>query len=391
MILLNMKIDNICMFNNFEIDFTIDRLQGESIVGNERIKCAPKIKYKKLNIIMGGNATGKTTFGKVICEMENLLLGRPSSIIKKIYDKKKNSRCEILFVEGKYLFNYLLEVKQDQYIEKLKYTKLRKSKNLDSHKKYLEKEPSIETYNNVYSFEKDKVIISKVIDSFFEEEKSDFKLFFIKNFAYYFRFASFTENSINPNISDELLKETEKILKIIDNSIDSIRTIESTSLNNKDNDSIKEDDYYIVFKNGERVLVKESNPKNIKDNRLSQGTIEAIEMSYILKNLNSFPGTVYLDEQMAYMHTELSNNLILKLIESNKDSQIFITTHNENVLDLNVPIHSYTFFTRNDGVIDVVNPEKKLNKNDRNLKLYVQNNYFETYPELDDLWRNLDE
>lgn len=83
MILLNMKIDNICMFNNFEIDFTIDRLQGESIVGNERIKCAPNIKYKKLNIIMGGNATGKTTFGKVICEMENLLLGRPSSIIKK--------------------------------------------------------------------------------------------------------------------------------------------------------------------------------------------------------------------------------------------------------------------------------------------------------------------
>ena len=94
---------------------------------------------------------------------------------------------------------------------------------------------------------------------------------------------------------------------------------------------------------------------------------------------------------MAYMHTELSNDLILKLIESNKDSQIFITTHNENVLDLNVPIHSYTFFTRNDGVIGVVNPEKKLNKNDRNLKLYVQNNYFETYPELDDLWRNLDE
>ena len=283
MILLNMKIDNICMFNNFEIDFTIDRLQGESIVGNERIKCAPNIKYKKLNIIMGGNATGKTTFGKVICEMENLLLGRPSSIIKKIYDKKMDSSCEILFVEGKYLFNYLLEVKENKYIEKLKYTKLRKSKNLDSHKKYLEKEPSIETSNDVYSFEKDKLIISKVIDSFFEEEKSDFKLFFTKNFAYYFRFASFTENSINPNISDELLKETEKILKIIDNSIDSIRTIESTSLNNKDNDNIKEDDYYIVFKNGERVLVEESNPKNIKDNRLSQGTIEAIEMSYILK------------------------------------------------------------------------------------------------------------
>lgn len=388
MILLNMKIDNICMFNNFEIDFTIDRLQGESIVGNERIKCAPNIKYKKLNIIMGGNATGKTTFGKVICEMENLLLGRTSTIIKKIYDKKMDSSCEILFVEGKYLFNYLFEVKENKYIEKLKYTKLRKSKNLDSHKKYLEKEPSIETSNDVYSSEKDKVIISKVIDSFFKEEKSDFKLFFIKNFAYYFRFASFTENSINPNISDELLKDTEKILKIIDNSIDSIRTIESTSLNNKDDDNIKEDDYYIVFKNGERVLVEESNPKNIKDNRLSQGTIEAIEMSYILQNLNSFPGTVYLDEQMAYMHTELSNDLILKLIESNKDSQIFITTHNENVLDLNVPIHSYTFFTRNDGVIDVVNPEKKLNKNDRNLKLYVQNNYFETYPEIDDLWRD---
>ena len=228
--------------------------------------------------------------------------------------------------------------------------------------------------------------MSKVVDEKLKNEEVSFKVFFISRFSYYFRFASFTENSVPPNITEDLLKDTEKILKVIDNSIDSIRAIESKGLDKKDDSSVWEDDYYIVFKNGEQVLVEESNPKSIKDNRLSQGTIEAIEMSYILKNINYYPGTVYLDEQMAYMHTELSNDLILKLIESNQDSQLFITTHNENVLDLNVPIHSFTFLVRNNGKIEVVYPEKTLNKNDRKLKTYVQNNYFETYPELDGLW-----
>lgn len=389
MILLNIKIDNICMFRNFNADFTIDRLQGNSIVGSERLKNAPKIKYKKLNIIMGGNATGKTTFGKILCDVENLLVGRPCFLYNKIYDLEIPAIVEVLFAEGNYLFKYIVKINNNKFYEELSYTKFRKSYNIKEHLICLNKENTIKTKKEIVSTDKnDKKIflVSNIIDNKFEPKKTSFHSYFTKNFAYYFRFASFTENSINPELSKELLKETEKILKIIDNSIDSIRVVESKSLDNEENDNFKESDYYIIFKNGERVLVEDSNPKTIKDNRLSQGTIEAIEMSYILNNLNSFPGTVYLDEQMAYMHTELSNSLILKIIESNKNSQIFITSHNENVLDLNIPIHSYTFFTRNDGEIDIVNPEKKLNKNDRKLKSYVQNNYFETYPELDALW-----
>lgn len=386
MILLNMKIDNLCMFDKFNIDFTINRLQGESIVGYERVKLAPEIKFKKLNIIMGGNATGKTTFGKILCRMENLLMGRPSDLINMIYNRELPSNCEMLFVEDKYLFKYCIEINKEKYVEKLKYTKLRKTKNLNDHIKYLEKEKLYEVTGDLVSSGKDPAIMSKVVDEKLEIEEVSFKAFFISRFCYYFRFASFTDNSVQPNITEDLLKDTEKILKVIDNSIDSIRAIESKGLDNKDDLSVWEDDYYIVFKNGEQILVEESNPKSIKDNRLSQGTIEAIEMSYILKNINHYPGTVYLDEQMAYMHTELSNDLILKLIESNQDSQLFITTHNENVLDLNVPIHSFTFLVRNNGKIEAVYPEKTLNKNDRKLKTYVQNNYFETYPELDGLW-----
>ncbi|MDY2986299.1 MAG: hypothetical protein SOR77_01560 [Peptoniphilus sp.] len=55
-------------------------------------------------------------------------------------------------------------------------------------------------------------------------------------------------------------------------------------------------------------------------------------------------------------------------------------------MDLNIPIHSFTFLVRgNDGTM-CVNPEKKLNKNDRKLIEYVQNNYFNTNPDLDDFW-----
>lgn len=389
MIFINLAIDNFYTFEKFNIDFTFPRKLSRSIIENECLVYAPKIKYKRVNIIMGANASGKTALGKFLCSVQNFLIGRSCTFINNVYDKDKKASFKIIFVINNYMFEYELEIENHNIKEKLRHIKLLKDYNLKAAFKALDEVDFFEETIELENMNDELPILSKVCDGKFKSEVK-YKTYFLLNMPFYYRFASFTDKSkVDKEIDDELLFKVEKNLKIIDNSVKEVRSIISKDLQEETEEEQK--DYYIIFKNGDKILVKDGDIKNIENNRLSQGTIESIELSYIISDLYKYPGVVYLDEQMAYMHTKLSSTMILKLIEKaneikDNDIQIFITTHNENELDLNIPIHSFTFLVRgNDGTM-CVNPEKKLNKNDRKLIEYVQNNYFNTNPDLDDFW-----
>ena len=108
MIVLNVKIDNLYMFKDFEVNFTFPRKVSNSILKDETLKYAPKIRYKKVNIIMGSNASGKTTFGKLLCNFENFLCGgNGNKLINRFYSDKK-SNFEIIFTVEDRLFEFIL-------------------------------------------------------------------------------------------------------------------------------------------------------------------------------------------------------------------------------------------------------------------------------------------
>ena len=75
-----------------------------------------------------------------------------------------------------------------------------------------------------------------------------------------------------------------------------------------------------------------------------------------------------------------------------KDSQLFYTTHNHDVLDIQLPTHSFAFLHKDNERTVIEQPEKlNFTKNDRNLQGYVRCNYFNTMPSthlLDALWGN---
>ena len=134
MIVLNVKIDNLYMFKNFEVNFTFPKRVSNSILEDETLNYAPKIRYKKVNIIMGANASGKTTFGRLLCNFENFLRGgNGNKLINRFYSDKK-SNFEIIFtVEGK-LFEFILstepkDAKTFIITEKIRFIELRKSYN----------------------------------------------------------------------------------------------------------------------------------------------------------------------------------------------------------------------------------------------------------------------
>ena len=127
------------------------------------------------------------------------------------------------------------------------------------------------------------------------------------------------------------------------------------------------------------------NGKIIDDSILSSGTKEGIHIGNILYNIirdkeNNSYRAYYVDEKFAYIHTELEKNILSIMLDLlPKESQLFFTTHNSDILDFNVPIHSFTFLKKEDN-IEVVNPEKYILKNDRRLKNYIENDMFGTQP-----------
>lgn len=92
--------------------------------------------------------------------------------------------------------------------------------------------------------------------------------------------------------------------------------------------------------------------------------------------------TIYIDEKLPHLHAELEAYLVMKLLLINRDAQIFFTTHNSELLDLNVPSNAFLLFKRgDDGYNTAIFVNEKLNKNDRSIRNYYENDYFGVMPD----------
>ena len=389
MIILKLEVDNMYMFNDFNIDFTFPRKIKNTFVEHETLEYAPKIKYKKVNIIMGGNGSGKSTFGKLLLKLNQYVNGHSVNFQECIYDNNKKARLRTLFVSGEFAFE--LEVILDGtniYRENLKTKKLCKTYNLqllEERINNLEGDEFIRD-SDIYLEENElkSILLSKQNTDI---GKTTTAQYIRDTSSYCFDIGKLSiSNRVIEEIKNEDLKTMEKMLKVLDPSIINIKSGQSSDIHSKETNQEKE--FYIHFSNDSKVVVPSGDPQQIKEGRISQGTVEAIEMAYILARLDNYSsGAIYIDEKMSHMHTELERCMISKFVATIKgEAQLFITTHNENCLELNFPLHSFTFFVRDNEGIKTVNPEMYVMKNDRSLITYVQNNVFGTIPDYGELW-----
>jgi AAA15 family ATPase/GTPase len=111
--------------------------------------------------------------------------------------------------------------------------------------------------------------------------------------------------------------------------------------------------------------------------------LESVEVvnfiNFLIKKDNA---TLFLDEKMAHSHSELEISMLNLMVEKLKgDSQLFYTSHNYDVLEMNLPSHSYVFMKK-DEFVEVMHPEKLgYTKNDRSLFGFVKNDVFGTLPD----------
>jgi AAA15 family ATPase/GTPase len=359
------------MFKDTFIDFTYPKKNADSTVEMEFLEEFPNIKFKRVCILMGANASGKTSLGKVMCIINNHLYGR--SIIDPdtdISSEDKLASFEVTYVTPDNGLIHKLVAKfhkqEGLVYEGYKVNQIYSSK---SHKKTIE---ALEKSAYSFVFDANSHERSHGIENIrFQSALALTSEITITEEETFWNYIYSDRNSFDPkSYTPNNINFLGSVLKAFDSSISSVVAIPDAK-----------DAFVVKFENGDSVIVDKGKSEHM--DRLSRGTWEAIQVANFTSHIRQQgSGTYFIDEKMAYSHSEMEMAMINLMIEKlNDQSQLFVTTHNHDILDMNLPTHSYIFM-RKDGYVKVSQPEKMgYNKNDRTLLGYVKNDVFNTVPD----------
>lgn len=362
MIIMDIKVDNLYALKNFHMNMSYPKKIVDSTIPGEYLKEKPNFRYKKVNIIMGGNATGKTSLGKLLMLFANYFEdGSYTRFVNIINDKKRASSLTIDFVTDKEsLYRFSMHIspnENDNYREEdvsinIYYTKINKRDNYEACAKRLDEQDCLEaSYDDVdtqgWSF-------SYPLDA-------------LKDKKY---------QSIEDN--DNYLYILEQILKTLDPSIREV--VKMTELDNT----------YAIKLNNSSAIIKEG--RIVDGEILSSGTKAGLDISYIIASLICDKHDLYYcDELFSYVNSDVEKACLSIIIEKlTEKKQLFFTTHNADILDMQLPKHSFTFLKKDVDDVDMpikcINAADFLKRNTDSLKHAVENDLFCTAPELHGLY-----
>ena len=373
MIIMKLKANNLFCFKDFEVDFTYPMRLKKSTIDYEYLEDYPNFRFKKVNIIMGCNASGKTAFGKLLMGIFNFISNKNINLFSGyVSDSSKEAEFEIDMVfdnklkEERIYKLYRLKCVFKKEEDKVKILDIVLKSSLigkkDSYEKAANKLKVVSSYKEEETEnedgEKTKINNSyEILDN-------------ITNLGWFFCFPS-AEINETEKYNLEVLKI---ILKTLDDSIEDVKKVEDA-----------DNGFLIYFENGRNVLMQ--NGKPLREG-LSSGTSEGIGIAYAISSMLSFPyRPFYIDEKFSHVHTEIEKTILNIMVELiGKESQLFFTTHNTDLLKMDYPTHSFFFFSKNENETKVVKAESLLNKNDRTLIKYVEDNVFDTIPDTGTLY-----
>lgn len=369
MIVMDLKLDNLCAFRDFHVNFSYPKKIVNSYIENENLEGLPNFRYKKVNIIMGSNATGKTSLGRIILSIFVLIGERNIDIITRhISNEDKTASFAMDFVNEDSSGYRLYRIKavfdpsedHDYSSENVKIriesTNIRPRENYETCAKRL-----------------DSIMIGFTDANYITELEK------LKNLSWYF---SFPFDTLQPkyNIEDgeEYLAVLERTLRVLDPAIKSVFKIEGL------------DDTYAIKMADKNIIIQEGEILN--SSLLSSGTKAGIDIANIVSSIKM--GThsfYYCDEKFSYVHSDIEKGFLSLMINQLKsNSQFFFTTHNLDILDLPLPKHSFNFLkkeTFEDGqVISIINAANYLKKSTDSLRNAVDNDLFSVSPNLDSLY-----
>ena len=353
MIVLKLDLKGIYGFDDFSINLTYPKKLVKSIVGDEHLDGRERFRYKKINLLMGSNATGKTSLGRALLKIFGYINTGNEALILEMASEKR-AFFSIDFVNEGFTMHRLLG-----YINKEEGT-------VDVH------------YYNADICEMDfyERCVEKLKDCTIEIEGKGNRLKkrvgeIYSRFAYPEIASSLHTEGTD---TEELLKIFRAVLGTLDPTLDDIDKLPGAK------------DTFIIRRRGTDILIQEG--KLLNREILSSGTAEGIDVAVFLASMISNDKMFYYcDEHFSYINSEIEKAIFGLMMERiGNDEQMIFTTHNMDMLDLNLPKHSYTFLRKevvdDENRVSAISASSLLKKNTDSVRGAVDNDMFGTLPDL---------
>jgi len=365
MVLMDVKFNNIYGFNKFHMNFSYPRKLKKTTIANENIPGRLNFRYKKAIILMGSNATGKTTLGKALLSICNYIIhGTPDSIVAIVGDNKKPA-------------SYTIEYVQKSTMKLIRFTTNYYPYNNPEEGRLIQSTYSSCDIRENDSYEKCKSELDNrkpipITPSSFDTITDNGTL------GFRYRLTESSRDTVFNKLSDIkpvlFLDTLNKILRTLDPSFDNI--VPSKEIENS----------YIINRGNQQIIIKDGNIDS-NDSLLSTGTKEGVDIAIIVaairQHLNGF---YYVDEQFSHIQSDLEKRIFSTMVRKlGPFEQLIFTTHNADLMDLNIPKHSYAFLRKekikNEFVINVTFASEKLKRDTDCLRCAEENDVFESLPD----------
>ena len=365
MVILNLKLDNILAFNDFTINFSYPRKLKQSTIENEALSSLPRFRYKKLNIFMGSNASGKTSLIKSIWSIMLFLCRKEKIHLQNIANlNKEESFVELDCVIKEHGIDtlYRIKIRTQNKVEPFRvevaFNKIMLSQ-IDSYESCCKKLDASEYIFDDYI---------KTLDSLNFNDSIGWSVMLPATEAAFDKI--YFPEFLNETESNDYLRILNNVLKTLDPAI--IEITRSQDARNA---------YVVKHENVGSIIVQEHN--NLASIPcLSSGTKYGFNIANVFFYIKHQRNGIYLiDEQFSYIDSEIEKAIIAKLAYMlGDDEQLFITTHNHEVANMNLPLHSFYFLNKEkteDGRQIFVNCASDIeNRNNVAAKSIIDNDLF---------------
>ena len=370
MVVMSVTLDNFMAFTDFNVNFSYPKKLVKSYIKSEHIVGCPKFRYKKLIILLGANASGKTSLGQILNRILNFIVYKNAELlIGAVCDNTQEAKLSIDFVlsdEQPELYRLSLKIapfERDE-LKTNAYPKIEvcvKNTAIEKNDSYEKAKERLDKHEAEYS------------DNYIE------KLRTIPPFGYFFSYPFDVKPTTPRKVDNANYRNVlEIVLKVLDPSIVRVERVREA-----------QNSYSIKFLGGSSVLIQEG--KTVNTSLLSSGTKAGIAIADILTAIMEHEnGFYYCDERFSYIQSDVECAILGLMTEHLGDNeQMFFTTQNTDILALPYPKHSYMFLrkTVEGGAVKIqaVSADKYLKRNTDVLRRAVENDLFLTAPNIDRL------
>ncbi len=351
MIIMDVKLKHIYGFDDFHINFAYPKKLSVSLLGSEALEGRERFRYKKAVILMGTNAAGKTSLGKALLKIFGTVREANEAVLRGLDSGNKPAEFCVDFVNEGFTLHRLYGTVEGENIG-IRY--------------YSAEIADMDSYEMAANKLKDRT--NEISGSFKALKKAVGKLEF--RFAY---------PEIETSLRLEDVKKTEllKTLRAVIGTLDPTLTDVSIAKDLKDS--------FVIRRRGSEIIIQEGRLLNRE--LLSSGTAEGIDVAVFLASMQSVENCFYYcDEHFSYIQSDIEKRIFGLMVERlGKNEQLIFTTHNTDMLDLNLPKHTFAFMKKEieDGVynVSVTFASDMLKRNTDSVKCAMENDVFGALPD----------